>query len=72
MQSVLNIVGWLGSALVFGAVFRWKRGMYLLGHGGVGLALGAQLKGTAEKTYAIVGDGEINEGPIWEGALFAA
>jgi 1-acyl-sn-glycerol-3-phosphate acyltransferase len=27
-------------ALVFGAVFRWKRGMYLLGHGGVGLALG--------------------------------
>ncbi len=46
-----------------------------LGHGfsvGVGLALGAQLKGTAQKTYAIVGDGEINEGPIWEGALFAA
>lgn len=28
-------------ALVFGAVFRWKRGMYLLGHGGVGLALAA-------------------------------
>lgn len=46
-----------------------------LGHGfsvGVGLALGAQLKGTGQKTYVIVGDGEINEGPIWEGALFAA
>jgi 1-acyl-sn-glycerol-3-phosphate acyltransferase len=27
-------------ALVLGAVFRWKRGMYILGHGGVGLALG--------------------------------
>jgi 1-acyl-sn-glycerol-3-phosphate acyltransferase len=26
-------------ALVFGAVFRWKRGMYVLGHTGVGLAL---------------------------------
>jgi 1-acyl-sn-glycerol-3-phosphate acyltransferase len=26
-------------ALVFGAVFRWKRGMYLLGHGGVWVAL---------------------------------
>jgi 1-acyl-sn-glycerol-3-phosphate acyltransferase len=26
-------------ALVFGAVFRWKRGMYHLGHGGVRLAL---------------------------------
>jgi 1-acyl-sn-glycerol-3-phosphate acyltransferase len=26
-------------ALVIGAVFRWKRGMYTLGHGGVSLAL---------------------------------
>jgi transketolase len=46
-----------------------------LGHGfsvGVGLAKGAQLRGTDQKTYALVGDGEINEGPIWEGALFAA
>lgn len=46
-----------------------------LGHGfsvGVGLAMGAKLKGTEQKTYALVGDGEINEGPIWEGALFAS
>jgi len=46
-----------------------------LGHGfsvGVGLALGAKLRNTNQKTYALVGDGEINEGPIWEGALFAA
>ena len=46
-----------------------------LGHGfsvGVGLALGAKLRGTDQKTYAIVGDGELNEGPIWEGALFSA
>ena len=46
-----------------------------LGHGfsvGVGLAMGARLRGTDQKTYALVGDGEINEGPIWEGALFAA
>lgn len=46
-----------------------------LGHGfsvGVGLALGAKLRNTDQKTYALVGDGEINEGPIWEGALFAA
>ncbi len=26
-------------ALLFGAVFRWKSGMYVLGHGGVGLSL---------------------------------
>jgi transketolase len=46
-----------------------------LGHGfsvGVGLAMGAKLRGTDQKTYALVGDGEINEGPVWEGALFAA
>jgi transketolase len=46
-----------------------------LGHGfsvGVGMAMGAKLRGTDQKTFALVGDGEINEGPIWEGALFAA
>lgn len=46
-----------------------------LGHGfsvGVGMAMGAKLRGTDQKTYALVGDGEINEGTIWEGALFAA
>ena len=46
-----------------------------LGHGfsvGVGLAMGVKLHKTGQKTYVLVGDGEINEGPIWEGALFAA
>jgi transketolase len=46
-----------------------------LGHGfsvGVGIAMGLQRKGTDQKVYAIVGDGELNEGPVWEGALVAA
>lgn len=46
-----------------------------LGHGfsvGVGIAMGLQRNGTDQKVYAIVGDGELNEGPIWEGALVAA
>ena len=46
-----------------------------LGHGfsvGVGMAMGAKLRDTDQKTYALVGDGEINEGTIWEGSLFAA
>lgn len=46
-----------------------------LGHGfsvGVGIAMGLQRKSTDQKVYAIVGDGELNEGPIWEGALVAA
>ena len=46
-----------------------------LGHGfsiGVGLAMAAKLSKSDQKIYVIVGDGEINEGPIWEGALFAS
>lgn len=46
-----------------------------LGHGlsvGVGLALAAKRKQTNQKCFAIVGDGEINEGAIWEALLFAA
>lgn len=46
-----------------------------LGHGfsvGVGIAMGLRRKGTDQKVYAIVGDGELNEGPIWEGALVAS
>lgn len=46
-----------------------------LGHGfsvGVGLALGAKLNVTDQKVFVLVGDGELNEGPIWEGAMFAA
>lgn len=46
-----------------------------LGHGlsvGVGLALAAKLKKTDQTCYALVGDGELNEGSIWEAAMFAA
>jgi transketolase len=46
-----------------------------LGHGfsvGVGLAMGAKLKESDQNIYVLVGDGEINEGPIWEGAMFSA
>jgi transketolase len=33
--------------------------------------LGTKIRGKDQKTFVLVGDGEINEGPIWEGALFA-
>lgn len=45
-----------------------------LGHGlsvGVGLALAAKMKATGQRVFAIVGDGEANEGTIWEALLFA-
>ncbi|HVX64230.1 MAG TPA: transketolase [Pirellulales bacterium] len=45
-----------------------------LGHGlsvGVGLALAARRKGADQRVFGIVGDGEMNEGSIWEALLFA-
>jgi len=46
-----------------------------LGHGlsvGVGLALAAKRLGTSQRVFAIVGDGEANEGAIWEALMFAS
>jgi transketolase len=46
-----------------------------LGHGlsvGVGLALAAKRRQTGQRCFAIVGDGEINEGAIWEALMFAS
>lgn len=38
---------------------------------GVGMALGAKTKGLQFKTYVMLGDGEINEGQVWEAAMSA-
>lgn len=38
----------------------------------VGMALGDRLKGRDSWTYLIVGDGELNEGQVWEAAMFSA
>lgn len=46
-----------------------------LGHGlsiGVGYAINARLDGADYRTYVILGDGECNEGSIWEAAMGAA
>ena len=46
-----------------------------LGHGlsvGVGCALAARLDGKSWRTFVLVGDGESNEGSIWEAALGAS
>ncbi len=37
-----------------------------------GMALGAKLKGDAFRVYTILGDGEIEEGQVWEAAMYAA
>jgi transketolase len=38
----------------------------------IGIALGCRLNGSDSTTYLILGDGECNEGQVWEGAMFAA
>lgn len=46
-----------------------------LGHGlpvAAGMALGFKRLGSCQKVFSIVGDGEMNEGPMWETLLFAA
>lgn len=46
-----------------------------LGHGlpmAVGLALGLRLRGMPGRVFALIGDGEANEGSVWEALLLAA
>ena len=38
----------------------------------VGMALGEKLKGSDSRVFLMVGDGEMNEGQVWEGAMFAS
>jgi transketolase len=45
-----------------------------LGHGlsvGVGMALGARIQGRSFRVYCLMGDGELDEGQIWEAAMAA-
>lgn len=46
-----------------------------LGHGlpvGVGMALAAKRRKSAHRVFAVLGDGECNEGSVWEAAMSAA
>jgi transketolase len=37
----------------------------------VGMALAAKMQGASYRTYTLLGDGEIQEGQVWEAAMFA-
>lgn len=46
-----------------------------LGHAlsvGMGLALDARLSGSARRVFVLLGDGELDEGSVWEGLLVAS
>jgi len=46
-----------------------------LGHGlsvGIGMAMAARLRNEKWRTFVLLGDGELNEGSVWEGAMHAS
>lgn len=46
-----------------------------LGHGlpiAIGISIGSKIRNAKNKIYCLIGDGECNEGTIWESALLAA
>ncbi len=46
-----------------------------LGHGlslGAGAALAARLQGSTRRSFVLISDAEMNEGSVWEAAMFAA
>jgi len=45
-----------------------------LGHGigvGIGMAMGLKAKGASHKVFVLIGDGELNEGSMWEAVMLA-
>lgn len=51
----------------------WSTGS--LGHGlsvGLGMAVAARVRGAGHRVFVLLGDGECNEGSVWEAALAAA
>jgi transketolase len=46
-----------------------------LGHGlsiGVGIALALRMRGSQARVFVVTGDGELNEGSVWEAAMGAS
>jgi transketolase len=66
--------GILGGHPEFGKVPGVEASTGALGHGlsfGVGMALAARMEKRDSKVFVVMGDGEINEGSVWEAAMCA-
>ena len=67
--------GILGGHPEYGKVPGVEASTGSLGHGlpiGVGLAISARHDGSSHRVFVVVGDGECNEGSVWEAAMCAA
>ena len=78
-EEVLWTLRQLGSPLQGHPDMKSTRGLDMtsgsLGNGlsvGIGMALGARISSRAFRVYVMLGDGEIQEGLVWEGAMAAA
>ncbi len=65
-----DLIYWHPNPVIPGVEFQSGSLGHLLSVG-IGFALDARLRGTDSRVFVIVGDGELNEGSIWEGALVA-
>ena len=74
LDKFCHVDGILGGHPEYGKVPGVEASTGALGHGlsiGVGMALSARMQNSDRKVFAIMGDGEINEGSVWEAALCA-
>jgi len=69
--SVDDVVYWHPNAAVPGVEFHSGSLGHLLAVG-IGIALDARLRRAPSRVFVLLGDGELNEGSVWEAALVAA
>lgn len=74
LDEFCHVDGMLGGHPEYGKVPGVEASTGALGHGlsiGVGMALAARMHQRDSRVFVITGDGEINEGSVWEAALAA-
>jgi transketolase len=65
-----DVIYWHPNRTVPGVEFQSGSLGHLLSVG-IGMALDARLRNSQARVFVVVGDGELNEGTLWEGALVA-
>jgi transketolase len=74
LDDFCRLESFLGGHPEYGKVPGVEASTGALGHGlsiGVGMALAARMQGRDSRIFVAMGDGEINEGSVWEAALCA-
>lgn len=75
LREFCSFLSRLGGHPEYGQVPGVEASTGALGHGlsiGVGMAQAARIRGDNHHVYVILGDGELDEGSVWEAALSAA